>query len=319
MSNLPVIDLHQPKEIVANSIHDACRQFGFFYIKNHDIDIKLQNDLANLATDFFRLSMEEKMRISMDKGGSAWRGFFPVGNELTSGKPDQKEGIYFGGELDDSHPLVKAGTPLHGKNLFPENPASFKEVVLDYMQSMENLGHKLMELIALSLKLDGQYFEQHYTKRPFPLFRIFHYPAGGESNHQGVGEHTDYGLLTILKQDNIGGLEVKVDGNWIAAPPIENTFVCNIGDMLERITGGYYLSTPHRVLNTSKNSRYSFPYFFDPAFDANVQTIPAYKQYKNQTSMRWDNKSVFDFKGSYGVYLISKVSKVFPELKERTI
>ena len=89
----------------------------------------------------------------------------------------------------------------------------------------------------------------------------------------GVGEHTDYGLLTILRQDMSGGLEVKTKSGWVAAPPIPNSFVCNIGDMLDRMTGGRYLSTPHRVRNLAGHNRLSFPFFFDPNFSAEVRPI----------------------------------------------
>ena len=199
----------------------------------------------------------------MGNGGRAWRGYFPVNGELTSGKPDLKEGVYFGSEIQEDHPLVKSKTPLHGRNLFPQNPQYFKNTILTYIERITDLGHLVLEAIALSLGLEESYFNFHFTKDPLILFRIFHYPAQEEPFHQwGVGEHTDYGLLTILLQDEVGGLQVKSQGEWIEAPPIPNTFICNIGDMLDRITGGLYKSTPHRVLNQSGKSRYSFPLFF---------------------------------------------------------
>ena len=115
------------------------------------------------------------------------------------------------------------------------------------MASMTQLGHVLMEGIAISLGLDASYFFDRYTREPLTLFRIFNYPhepaAAGPEPHWGVGEHTDYGLLTILKQDDAGGLEVKSPDGWISAPPLPNSFVCNIGDMLDRMTAGQYRST----------------------------------------------------------------------------
>lgn len=261
------------------------------------------------------------MQIQMAKGGRAWRGYFPVGGELTSGKPDLKEGIYFGEELDDNHPAVQRELPMHGANLFPTMP-HFRETVLEYLNVMTQLGHTLMTGIALSLELEASYFHDRYTQNPLILFRIFNYPA--ESNSQGafwgVGEHTDYGLLTILKQDNSGGLQVKSKAGWIDAPPIPNSFVCNIGDMLDRLTGGLYRSTPHRVKNTSGRDRLSFPFFFDPNFDAELHPI----EIKGFTATddrqnRWDKASVHDFQGTYGEYVLSKVSKVFPELLQKVM
>ncbi len=173
-----------------------------------------------------------------------------------------------------------------------------------------------MQGVALSLGLWSQYFRETYTARPTLLFRVFHYPPSSAADESwGVGEHTDYGLLTLLAQDDVGGLEVKTPQGWIAAPPIPGTLVCNIGDMLDRLTGGVYRSTPHRVLNLSGKERYSFPFFFDPAFDAEIVPLPDQaKLARDDSTERWDRQNVHDFAGSYGDYLIGKVSKVFPAL-----
>ncbi|MCB9233371.1 MAG: isopenicillin N synthase family oxygenase [Bacteroidia bacterium] len=154
---------------------------------------------------------------------------------------------------------------MHGANLFPATLPGFKSVVLSYMQTVTQLGHRLMEGLSLSLGLPDDYFFRHFTSDPLTLFRIFHYPPDSENpfpNAQwGVGEHTDYGVLTILKQDSLGGLQVKTRTGWIEAPYLKNTFVCNIGDMLDRMTSGLYRSTPHRVKNRSGQDRFSFPFF----------------------------------------------------------
>jgi isopenicillin N synthase-like dioxygenase len=258
----------------------------------------------------------------MALGAKAWRGYFPVGGELTSGKPDLKEGIYFGAELGADHPLVKANTPMHGANLFPPIPL-FRETVLDYIAAMTDLGHKLMAGIALSLGLEASYFADRYTCDPLTLFRIFNYPPDATPSdgtpRWGVGEHTDYGVLTILKQDNLGGLQVKSQSRWIAAPPIPGSFVCNIGDMLDRMTGGLYKSTPHRVQNQAGSHRLSFPFFFDPNFDVEVKPIELARVAKEEIGDRWDNANIHDFRGTYGDYVLSKVSKVFPELRRSVL
>jgi isopenicillin N synthase-like dioxygenase len=130
----------------------------------------------------------------------------------------------------------------------------------------------------------------------------------------GVGEHTDYGLLTLLAQDDLGGLQVRaVDGSWIDVDPTPGALVCNLGDMLERLTGGRYRSTPHRVRNTSDRGRLSFPYFFDPSWDATVPTLPL-DDAPLPAAGRWDGSDVTAWEGTYGDYLTAKVSKVFPQL-----
>jgi isopenicillin N synthase-like dioxygenase len=305
---------------VPEQIGRACREHGFFYVTGHGVSIELQRRLEDLSRRFFAQDLATKMEIRMERGGKAWRGYFPVGGELTSGRADLKEGIYFGAELPDGHPLVRQGTPLHGPNLFPASPPEIKDAVLEYMAAMTGLGHAIMAGVALSLGLNRSYFAERYTSDPLILFRIFNYPRRPDvvapEPQWGVGEHTDYGLLTILKQDDTGGLEVKARGHWLAAPPIAGAFLCNIGDMLERMTGGRYRSTPHRVLNVGSNDRLSFPFFFDPNFHAEVRPIelPDSGRVAADRRERWDGASVHDVTGTYGDYVLSKVSKVFPQL-----
>ena len=311
---------------VADQIADACRRHGFFYVVGHGVDAALQTRLEHLSRRFFAQPREQKLAIRMELGGHAWRGYFPVGGELTSGKPDVKEGLYFGAELPDDHPKVAARIPLHGRNLFPEGIPQFRETVLDYMAALTQVGHALMKGMALSLGLDASYFADRYTREPLILFRIFNYPGTASSKTDtsswGVGEHTDYGLLTILRQDETAGLQVKSPAGWIDAVPIPGSFVCNIGDMLDRMTGGFYRSTPHRVRNPGERDRLSFPFFFDPNFDAEVQRIVLGDPTTNNLIQhdrheRWDRASVHEFRGTYGDYILAKVSKVFPALKDR--
>jgi isopenicillin N synthase-like dioxygenase len=326
VAELPLIDIsplrHRGpgRDLVAEAIGRACREHGFFYVVGHGVDARLESRLDTLSRQFFALPEKKKRVIAMKHGGRAWRGYFPVGGELTSGKPDLKEGLYFGSELGPDDPSVRAGLPLHGANLFPAEPAELKLAVLEYLRALTVVGHTLMEGIALSLGLGPGYFADRYTADPLILFRIFHYPplpAGADV--WGVGEHTDYGVLTILKQDDCGGLEVKSPGGWIAAPPIAGSFVCNIGDMLDRMTGGRYRSTPHRVRNVSGRSRLSFPFFFDPNFHAEVKAIAltGAAPVRDDRDERWDGESVHAFQGTYGDYLLRKVAKVFPQLKTK--
>ena len=308
---------------VGHQIRNACTRHGFFYIIGHGISEDLQQRLEQSAKDFFALPNRLKQSIAMSKGGKAWRGYFSLGDELTSGKPDLKEGLYFGSELDNDHPKVQADTYLHGANLFPSQLPEMKAVVLEYIDEMTQLGHALMRGIALSLGLNADYFKQHLTYDPLTLFRIFHYPPHESSPLKdaswGVGEHTDYGVLTILKQDSIGGLQVKTGNSWIDAPPIPGTFVCNIGDMLDKMTGGYYRSTAHRVLNSSNKGRFSYPFFFDPNFDVEVKPIDLswVQGANNHHYERWDEEDLYGFKGTYGSYILGKIGKVFPGLNDR--
>lgn len=326
---LPVIDVAPlvaggsgvERQAAADAIGAACRENGFFYAAGHGIPPALLDRLDELGRRFFALPPEAKLEIAMARGGRAWRGFFPVGGELTSGRPDIKEGLYFGTELAADHPRVRAGWPLHGPNLWPSRIPEMKTAVLDYMEAASRAAHGIMEGVALSLGLEARYFADHYTADPTVLFRIFHYPVPEDphSADWGVGEHTDYGLLTLLAQDDNGGLQVRTPCGWIDAPPIPGTLICNIGDMLDRLTGGRYRSTPHRVRNASGRSRLSFPLFFDPDFAAEVVPLPRHAvldpgAVDADRARRWDGASVHAIRGTYGDYLLGKVSKVFPQL-----
>jgi isopenicillin N synthase-like dioxygenase len=322
--SLPVVDVAPllaraegvGRRRVAEAIGAACRDSGFFYATGHGIADHLLGRLHAAATRFFALPEARKLEIAMARGGRAWRGYFPVGGELTSGQPDLKEGLYFGEEMGADDPRVRAGLPLHGANLFPADVPELGPLVIEYMAAATRAAHAIIEGVALSLGLDADYFRAQYTARPTLLFRIFHYPAAVDDAGWGVGEHTDYGLLTLLAQDDLGGLWVKTRAGWIAAPPLRGALVCNIGDMLDRLTGGYYRSTPHRVRNVSGRGRLSFPFFFDPAFDAEITPLPAYAAHRrDDRAERWDGASVHELAGSYGDYLLGKVSKVFPELR----
>jgi isopenicillin N synthase-like dioxygenase len=335
VAGLPVVDVSAlrgggaARDEVARQLDAACRDVGFFYVVGHGVDEGLQGRLEQLSRAFFGLPDDDKARIAMAGGGRAWRGWFPVGGELTSGRPDRKEGIYFGAELAPDHPRVAAGVPLHGPNLFPGRPAGLRDAVLAYMAAMTDLGHLLASAVARALGLVDDWLATHLTADPTVLFRIFHYPPAAETDAEGppgaeppwgVAEHTDYGLLTILRQDDTGGLEVRTPAGWTAAPPIPGSFVCNLGDMLERMTGGLYRSTPHRVRNAGRAGRVSFAFFFDPSWDAEVRALPLEEGPSPAPSApRWDGANVHELTGTYGDYLLAKVAKVFPDLGDRVL
>ena len=326
-SHVPIINVAQLVDgsgsisDIARQIDGACRQSGFFYVVEHGVSPRLIARLVEQSREFFCQPLTAKQEIAMCRGGRAWRGYFRVGEELTSGKPDHKEGLYFGQERPPTDALVAAGTPLHGQNLFPEHPSGLRDTVLEYMDAMTRLAHRIMVAIALGLGLDQDYFAEHGTRDPLTLFRIFNYPPPAADDHWGVGEHTDYGLLTILLQDDCGGLQVKSGSTWVSAPPVDGSFVCNIGDMLDRMTRGVYRSTPHRVHNVAGRDRLSFPFFFDPNFFAPVRPIdlPSGEVAPDDWGSRWDKSSVHVFNGTYGDYLLGKVGKVFPELQTQVL
>ena len=317
---LPLIDIsplldpgadHRP---TARQIDDACRRFGFFRITGHGIPRERLAELERLAREFFAQPDDVKAEIAMAHGGAAWRGWFPLDGELTSGRPDHKEGIYFGTELGPEHPAVRVGRPLHGANLFPATPPGLGPAVLDWIDTMVALGTVLLRALALGLTLPPDWFERHVTDEPTVLFRIFRYPPGHDDGW-GVAEHTDYGLLTILATDGHDGLQVHAPSGWIDVPSDPEVFVVNLGDMLDRMTEGRYRSTPHRVVNRTGSTRLSFPCFIDPSWDAVCPPMPLDgSPPPDDAARRWDGASVRGWDGTYGEYLTAKVAKVFPAL-----
>lgn len=302
-SEVPIIDVARlfgaddpdGAAAVAAEVGDACRRVGFFYVRNHGVDRALVDRLFAEGRAFFERGEEEKMAVSMARS-DCYRGYFPLGGELTGGRRDWKAGLYFGAEDGDG----PGRPPMHGPNLWPDFQPGLRDAVTGYMAALTRLGHSLMEAVALSLGLPRAFFRERFTAAPFTPFRLFWYPHDpAPEGSWGVGRHTDYGVLTLLAQDDSGGLQVQNKaGEWIDAPPVDGTFVVNIGDMLETWTSGRYRATPHRVVKQTARDRLSAPFFFDPAFDCVVRPLDA---------------APGDESGSvnYGEYIFDKVYKNF--------
>ncbi|MEJ8472523.1 isopenicillin N synthase family dioxygenase [Roseibium algae] len=283
MSDLPIIDLKPlldgtpaGLEKVAADIGKAARNIGFFYVQNHGIEENLMIAIFAASKAFFALPDSEKMLLTKDFFKTN-RGYVPMkGEHLDPGKPsDLKEAFNIGLDLDPTDPRILKGEPFRAANQWPNLP-SWKETLLAYFDAVWALGRVLHQAIATDLGTDKNYFENKLDA-PMATLRLLHYPpqpARAETGQIGAGTHTDYGNLTILLPDDVGGLEVQQrDGKWIKAPTLEGAFVCNIGDCLMRWTNDTYVSTPHRVVNTGGRERYSIAFFLDPNPDAEVACL----------------------------------------------
>ena len=316
MNELPVIDLGDALDDIGVAIDRACRDVGFFTAVGHGVAPDLFTDLRACAAAFFARDEFTKSAIAMSRGGSAWRGWFPLHGELTSGVPDDKEGLYFGTELPLDDPRVRAGIPLHGPNLFPDHPSELRDLTLEAIASLRNVGERVLTAMALGLGLPTHWFSSNLTADPTVLFRIFRYPPHTSRlgpDQWGVREHTDYGLVTVLAHDGTPGLQVHAPNGWVDGPTDPSTFVVNVGDMLEKLTRGRYRSTPHRVANESSHDRYSFPLFLDPSWEATVVELPLGAS-DSDARPRWDGEDPVAWSGTYGDYLTTRVARVFPDL-----
>ena len=282
---IPVIDLagtiedRAARDRAAWEIHKAARDTGFFYVANHGIDPALTTRAFAEARRFFELSVETKMRVSV-KNWPGLRGYDPMlAQVLDAGSPsDLKESFYLARDLGPEHPHVKAKLPNHGPNQWPDFLPGFREGIEAYYAPMLDLGRHVMRLIALSLSVDEGYFDAAF-REPAATLRLLRYPpqpADAAANQLGAGAHTDYGAITLLAQDDCGGLEVEnAAGEWIRAEPLSGTFVVNLGDMIRRWTNDLYHSNMHRVLNGAPDrDRYSMALFFNPDFHTRVECVP---------------------------------------------
>lgn len=278
-THIPIVDFAdafspdlEARRKVAEEVHKACRDTGFFYIVNHGAPDAMIDDLWEASRAFFALPAEVKDTLHIDRSPHR-RGYEPLGLQtLDEGAPpDLKEAMNLGREAEDASDEEGAPNPwppLEG----------FEAAVKRYQAQMTRLGRSLGGVLALSLDLPEDYFAEALA-RPSCTVRLLRYPpqpANAAFNQLGSGAHTDWGMLTLLLQDEVGGLEVRNRaGEWIRADPVPGSFVVNLGDMIPRITNGLYTSNFHRVMNrASARPRYSVATFFNPGSRYIVDCVP---------------------------------------------
>nr|WP_319554358.1 2-oxoglutarate and iron-dependent oxygenase domain-containing protein [uncultured Vibrio sp.] len=267
----PLIDGSNPAA-VARQIGEVCKNVGFFYVTNHGVASALVEKTYDMAKRFFELSEEEKNQLNVANSGETLRGYIPLYGENVD--PENTRDVKEGFDYAKHEEQV---SPFFGPNQMPHQIADFKDICEKYHSAMLTLAHQLIGGIALSLDLPIDYFAKSQRK-PITIQRLLHYPTQQGQVYQeeiGIGAHTDYGFLTILSQDDVGGLQVRNRaGEWVGAPPVKDAFIVNIGDLVETLTNGRYTSTMHRVINTSGKQRYSLPFFMDMDFDAVIEPVP---------------------------------------------
>lgn len=298
-SEIPVIDIGPlvtadrtaaDNERTIARLGDACADVGFFYVINHGIPEA--DSAAALAETkrFFALPLEAKMKIRMGIT-SQFRGFVPIGGEVTGGSSDWHECVdlqpRWGRHASDFAAAVAVRDtgrhPLDDPGQWPQSLPSFSTTMMRAWDDRYELGGRIAAGMALSLGLDEHFFEPFSGPELCDL-RLLHYPPLGPpaaddgetaDGDFGFGAHVDYGFLTVLQQDEISGLEVRnSEGDWISAPPVPGAFLVNIGEMMQRWTNDRYRATWHRVLRPGTADRYSIPFFFEPRFDARVEPLP---------------------------------------------
>lgn len=255
----------------------ACRDVGFFYIVNHGIPQQRIDRMFDLAKAFFSLPVDEKLKLSMAHN-SSYRGYLPmktIGNDPAM-KGLLLEAFHAWQEHAPDDPGIREGRPLHGVNPWPAQLPQMRHEVMAYAGMVTQLARDLIGIAALGVGLPEDTFLKHFDN-PLSLLRLIHYPpqeASEADGRYGTRPHTDNCAFTILAQDDTGGLEILGDnGQWIAVPPVPNSYVINLGEVMKIWTNGLFMATPHRVINRSGRERYSIPFFMNPTHDAIITPI----------------------------------------------
>jgi len=282
MAELPIIDIsglrsseQRHRRKIIRDIGDACHDIGFMYISGHGIPEETVARIRQAALDFFSRPKEEKLRLSISRDN--YRGYIPLGfftpNKSGLSK-DNYEGYKLHAETDPADPIC-AQCPIYGPNKWPANIPGFRQAVLRYWSECDRVMEILMCALASVLGVDPTIFRDAFVK-PLTNMTLLHYPpqTPGDSGF-GIHPHKDTDALTILAPDPIGGLQVKRKNRnkWMSADAPPGALIVNIGDMLELWSGGYFTSTPHKVVNGSGDERYSFPYFAVPRHDTVVRPL----------------------------------------------
>ena len=267
---------------VGGQIREASERTGFYLIVNHGVPADLRARVFEENARFHALPTTRKLEIKLSPH---FRGYQPFeGSTLkistveTAETGNQSESFFIRHEADPAAPGY--GNSVLGPNLWPRGLPGFREAVLDYDAALRVLATALLPAYAVAMEQDEAAFAALFTP-PSTILRLLHYPpheAPRDSGAFGIAPHTDYGFMTILAQDEVGGLEVRPrGGDWVPVPVLPDSFVVNAGDAVPRLTNGRFASTPHRVINTSATrSRYSVPYFFDPGLEATLHVLDGF-------------------------------------------
>lgn len=283
-SEIPLVDFAgfrdgSDRPGVAQAIGRAARDVGFLYVANHGVPETLLARTLDWGRRFFALPEAEKLRLYRTSEGG-FRGYrAPFGQNYDPKRQlSYNENYFLWSEPPAGHRLADPDLPLAKPNLWPAGLPGFREDVEAYMAAALAFARQLMQAFALALGLPARAFEP-IIDAPLGTLSFNHYPRhSGRIDHQvlGISEHSDYGLVTVLAQDEVPGLQVKnASGRWVAARPLPGTFVINLGHQMERLTNGLFKATAHRVVNASGGERYSLPFFLEPNWDAEIAVLEA--------------------------------------------
>ncbi len=282
---LPVLDIKEyldnPESVRAKQfvedLRDTCHDTGFFYLKGHGVQSSVSDRIVDVANQFFALPLKDREAISIAHSPH-FRGYTMLKSERTAGRIDWRDQIDIGPEEDtlmlqpDDPPWLR----LRGPNQWPSGLSSMQEIVENWMQQVEPVGMALMRGIAEGLGQCADFFDDRMSPDAYTRLKIIRYPAQTEeeASEQGLGLHHDSGILTMILQDAVPGLQVMSNGKLVDVEPLEDTLVVNLGEMMQSATSGYLRATKHQVVSPPPGKqRISIAYFMNPRLDARFEPI----------------------------------------------
>jgi isopenicillin N synthase-like dioxygenase len=284
---IPIVDIGGLAELASPAARDtadrlcaAYETVGFAYIAGHGVAPALIERAFAASAEFHAAPLERKQALAINRFHRGYLGM-ATSTIVTSSvarvtRPNLSESLLLMHEVAPDDPAF--GQPLYGPNQWPDWLPEFRPAITAYTTALEQVARRLLGAFTLGLGLPGGYFTPMFAQ-PVTFLRLLHYPPhppSAEDDQFGAAPHTDYGCMTLLAQHGVEGLAVRNRaGAWVDAPPIDGSFLLNLGDIMPRWSNDRFVSTPHRVVNRSGRERYSIAYFFDPAMDAVIDCLPS--------------------------------------------
>ncbi|MBT2391100.1 isopenicillin N synthase family oxygenase [Streptomyces sp. ISL-1] len=281
---LPVIDLAaadsgpQARALLHAQLHSAAHDVGFFQLTGHGVSEAETAALTGAMRAFFALPEADRLAVS-NLNSPHFRGYTRTGDERTGGSRDWRDQLDIGAERPAHVPAPDEPGYwwLEGPNQWPAALPALRTAALGWIDRLSGVADKLLHELLAAIGAPRDFYDEIFADRPHLHLKLVRYPgSAGDGSDQGVGAHKDYGFLTLLHQDEIGGLQVqRADGLFHEVPPIPGAFVVNLGELLEVATNGYLLATNHRVVSPpGATERYSMPFFYNPRLDARIAPLP---------------------------------------------
>ncbi|WP_457333684.1 isopenicillin N synthase family dioxygenase [Rhizobacter sp. P5_C2] len=317
---IPTIDLGLPtntfdRKRIADEIDRHCRDIGFFVLTGHGISFDLQLQVLRQANQFFSQSAGDKAKVAIGMS-DVHRGYARIDAEKLDpdGPSDFRETYLVGWERRDGTPLPQR-IPLLGLNQWPETLPDFRETLNGYYDAALEVAKQILDCVSYAIAPAEQNVFSEFFNDPLTNLVLAHYPVAahlGDDSVLGCGEHTDYGLITLLMHDGVPGLQVQArSGAWLDVQCNKGDLVVNLGDMLEFMSGGRYVSNPHRVVVMRNQPRTSVPFFVQPDYDALIRPLlEPIEEMSNRS--RWKPRLG-------GAYIEERFAETFPRPTDRLL